>query len=322
MSGRLLLPALFLLSFLLLCLSLLFGSVTLTPEDVFKGLFQQNASVASDIVWNYRLPRALFAFLIGALLAVAGALMQTLLRNPLADPYILGTSGGAATGVLIAFYAALPAWSHFSMAFAGAFISTLLLLLFSGFLKSRDPHRLLLTGIVLTTGWGALITFLLTLAPAGDIPGMLFWLIGDLNEQATVTVPATALLLSMILILLLYAKPLDLMLLGERQAASVGVDVGNLRLIILALAVILTAVAVTWAGPIGFVGLVTPHLIRLMVGSKHTLLLPACALLGGVLLLGADILARTLIAPRMMPVGVFTALLGVPLFLYLIRRQG
>jgi iron complex transport system permease protein len=320
LSGRLLLPVLLLLSLLLLALSLLFGSVNLAVDDIFRGLWQADDSVASDIIREYRLPRALFAFLIGALLAVAGALMQTLLRNPLADPYILGTSGGAATGVLIAFFVTLPAWSHFAMALGGAFISTLLLLLFSGFLRVRDPNRLLLTGIVLTTGWGALITFLLTLAPTGDIPGMLFWLIGDLNEQASVTVPAAALLCSL-LILAGYARPLDLMLLGERQAASVGVDVGSLRLVILSLAVILTAVAVTWAGPIGFVGLVTPHLIRLMAGSNHRLLLPASALLGGSLLLGADILARTLIAPRMMPVGVFTTLLGVPLFLYLIRRQ-
>ena len=148
---------------------------------------------------------------------------------------------------------------------------------------------------------------------------MLFWLIGDLNEQASIAVPVSALLLAVTLLFFI-ARPLDLMLLGEQQAASVGVDVAGMRLLVLALAVVLTAVAVTYAGPIGFVGLVTPHIIRLMAGSGHRLLLPSTALLGGSLLIGADLLSRTLIAPRMMPVGVFTTLLGVPLFLLLLNR--
>lgn len=320
MPARTVIPALLILLIAMAVLSLGFGSVALPFSDLAAGLLAPGRSLAADILWEYRLPRMLFAFLIGAMLAMAGALMQTLLRNPLAEPYILGTSGGAAAGVLGAFLLSLPAWLQLPAAFGGAIVSTLLLFLFSGFLKSRDPNRLLLTGIVLTTGWGALITFLLTLSPTSRIPGMLFWLIGDLNEQASLLVPGVTLLLAAALLLLL-ARPLDLLLLGERQAESVGVDVANLRLLLLAVAVILTAVAVTYAGPIGFVGLVTPHIVRLMAGSGHRLLLPASALLGGSLLIGADLLSRTLIAPRMMPVGVFTALLGVPLFLYLIRRQ-
>ncbi|MEJ2309543.1 MAG: iron ABC transporter permease [Gammaproteobacteria bacterium] len=320
MPARTVIPALLILLVAMALLSLGFGSVGLPFSDLAAGLLAPGENLAAEILWEYRLPRMLFAFLIGAMLAMAGALMQTLLRNPLAEPYILGTSGGAAAGVLGAFLLSLPAWLHLPVAFAGAVVSTILLFLFSGFLKSRDPNRLLLTGIVLTTGWGALITFLLTLSPTSRIPGMLFWLVGDLNEQASLLVPGLTLLLAAALLLVL-ARPLDLMLLGERQAASVGVDVANLRLLLLAVAVILTAVAVTYAGPIGFVGLVTPHIVRLMAGSGHRLLLPASALLGGSLLIGADLLSRTLIAPRMMPVGVFTALLGVPLFLYLIRRQ-
>lgn len=320
MRSHILIPALLALLLLLASLSLAFGSVDLPLPALVAGLIQPDGGIAAEILWHYRLPRLLFAFLIGALLAMAGALMQTLLRNPLADPYILGTSGGAATGMLGAFLLSLPAWLQLPLAMAGAVLSTLLLFVFSGFLTTRDPNRLLLTGIVLTTGWGALITFLLTIAPSGQIPGMLFWLIGDLNEQASIAVPVSALLLAVTLLFFI-ARPLDLMLLGEQQAASVGVDVAGMRLLVLALAVVLTAVAVTYAGPIGFVGLVTPHIIRLMAGSGHRLLLPSTALLGGSLLIGADLLSRTLIAPRMMPVGVFTTLLGVPLFLYLIRRQ-
>jgi iron complex transport system permease protein len=301
-------------------LSLAFGSVDLPFPDILHGLLTPDDSVASEILWQHRLPRLLFAAIIGSMLAVAGALMQALLRNPLADPYILGTSGGAATGVLLAFYLLLPAALHLFAAIGGALISTLLLILFSGFLRHRNTNTLLLTGIVLTTGWGALITFVLTISPSGSIPGMLFWLIGDLNEQASLVLPFIILLLGMVVTTLLY-RPLDLLLLGEQQAAGVGVNVERMRLLVLAVAILLTAVAVTFAGPIGFIGLVTPHIIRLAAGSGHRVLIPATALLGATLLVSADLLSRTLIAPRLIPAGVFTTLLGVPLFLYLIRRE-
>lgn len=320
MPGRLLIPLLLLGLLLLTFLSLLLGSVPLSFSELFPALLLQGNPLASEIIWQYRAPRTLFAIVIGAMLAMAGALMQTLLRNPLADPYILGTSGGAAAGVLAAFYLAIPAWFHLVAATAGAFISTLLLLLFSGFIRSRDTNRLLLTGIVLTTGWGALITFLLTLSPSSSLPGMLFWLVGDLNEQASLSIPFLVLLISLPP-LLLAARPFDMLLLGRQQAASLGVDVPRIHLLLLGFAILLTATAVTFAGPIGFVGLVAPHIIRLISGSSHRLLIPATALLGGTLLVAADLLSRTLIAPRMMPAGVFMVLLGVPLFLYLIRRQ-
>jgi len=304
MQGRLLIPLLLLCLLLVSLLSLLLGSVQLPPAEILSALLFRGDALVSEILWDYRLPRTLFAIVIGAMLAVAGAMMQTLLRNPLADPYILGTSGGAAAGVLAAFYLALPGWFHLVAAVGGALFSTILLLLFSGFIGSRDTNRLLLTGIVLTTGWGALITFLLTLSPSSSLPGMLFWLVGDLNEQASLFVPA-----------------LDMLLLGRQQAASLGVDVARMHLLLLGFAILLTATAVAFAGPIGFVGLVAPHIIRLMSGSGHRLLIPATALLGGILLVAADLLSRTLVAPRMMPAGVFMTLLGVPLFLYLIRRQ-
>ena len=320
MQGRLLIPLLLLCLLLVTLLSLLLGSVQLPPADILSAILLREETVASQILWDYRLPRTLFAILIGAMLAMAGAMMQTLLRNPLADPYILGTSGGAAAGVLAAFYLALPVWLHLVAAVGGALFSTILLLLFSGFIRSRDTNRLLLTGIVLTTGWGAMITFLLTLSPSSRLPGMLFWLVGDLNEQASLSVPALVMLLSLPPVLLA-AKPLDIMLLGRQQAASLGVDVARMHLFLLGFAILLTATAVAFAGPIGFVGLVAPHIIRLLSGSGHRLLIPATALLGGILLVAADLLSRTVVAPRMMPAGVFMTLLGVPLFLYLIRRQ-
>ena len=320
MQGRLLIPLLLLCLLSVTLLSLLLGSVHLPPADILSAILFRGDALASEILWDYRLPRTLFAILIGAMLAMAGAMMQTLLRNPLADPYILGTSGGAAAGVLAAFYLALPAWFHLVAAVGGALFSTILLLLFSGFITSRDTNRLLLTGIVLTTGWGALITFLLTLSPSSSLPGMLFWLVGDLNEQASLSVPALVLLISLPP-LLFAAKPLDMLLLGRQQAASLGVDVPRMYLLLLGFAILLTATAVAFAGPIGFVGLVAPHIIRLISGSGHRLLIPATALLGGILLVTADLLSRTLVAPRMMPAGVFMTLLGVPLFLYLIRRQ-
>ncbi len=320
MQGRLLIPLLLLCLLLVTLLSLLLGSVQLPPADILSAILLREETVASQILWDYRLPRTLFAIVIGAMLAMAGALMQTLLRNPLADPYILGTSGGAAAGVLAAFYMALPVWFHLVAAVGGALFSTILLLLFSGFIRSRDTNRLLLTGIVLTTGWGAMITFLLTLSPSSRLPGMLFWLVGDLNEQASLSVPALVLLLSLPPVLLA-AKPLDILLLGRQQAASLGVDVARMQLLLLGFAILLTATAVAFAGPIGFVGLVAPHIIRLLSGSGHRLLIPATALLGGILLVAADLLSRTVVAPRMMPAGVFMTLLGVPLFLYLIRRQ-
>lgn len=320
MQGRLLIPLLLLCLLLVTLLSLLLGSVHLPPAEILSAILFRGDALASEILWDYRLPRTLFAIVVGAMLAMAGAMMQTLLRNPLADPYILGTSGGAAAGVLAAFYLALPAWFHLVAAVGGALFSTILLLLFSGFITSRDTNRLLLTGIVLTTGWGALITFLLTLSPSSSLPGMLFWLVGDLNEQASLSVPALVLLISLPP-LLFAAKPLDMLLLGRQQAASLGVDVPRMHLLLLGFAILLTATAVAFAGPIGFVGLVAPHIIRLISGSGHRLLIPATALLGGILLVAADLLSRTLVAPRMMPAGVFMTLLGVPLFLYLIRRQ-
>ena len=276
--------------------------------------------VPTAVLWELRLPRALCAFAVGGLLALAGTLMQVLLRNPLADPYILGISGGAACATLLALLLGLPAAWLTGSAFIGALGAMLLVFALGRVGSAADGTQLLLTGVVLAAGWGALVTLLLALSPTARLPGMLFWLMGDLSNADT---PGSPLLLLAggTLTALALARPLDLLLQGEIPAATLGVSTGALRQAIFLLASLLTATAVAIAGSIGFLGLVAPHLLRLLGATDHRRLIPGAALLGGILLLLADTLARTLTAPRELPVGVLTALLGVPLFLYLLRRD-
>jgi len=276
--------------------------------------------VPAVLIWELRLPRALCAFAVGGLLALAGTLMQVLLRNPLADPYILGISGGAACATLLALLLGLPAAWLTGSAFAGALGAMLLVFALGRVGSAPDSTRLLLTGVVLAAGWGALVSLLLALSPTARLPGMLFWLMGDLSDADTPLPPLLLLALGSLAALAL-ARPLDLLLQGETQAAVFGVSTGTLRSAIFLLASLLTATAVALAGSIGFLGLVVPHMLRLLGATGHRLLIPGAALLGGALLLLADTLARTLTAPRELPVGVITALLGVPLFLYLLRRD-
>ena len=268
------------------------------------------------ILWELRLPRALTAFAVGALLGLAGALMQVLLRNPLGDPYVLGVSGGAACAVLLAMLLGLPLLWLAPLAFAGALASTVLV-----FALARVGQNLLLTGVVLAAGWGAAISFILSTSPPVQLPGMLFWLMGDLSGAPAPGL-AWAVLVAGLLLTLPLARELNLLGRGDSAAASLGVATGRLRWQVYVLASLLTGTAVSIAGSIGFVGLIAPHLVRLLLGSDHRLVLPGAALLGGGLLVLADTLARTLIAPQQLPVGVLTALLGVPLFLLLLRRLG
>lgn len=303
-----------------LFLSLGSGSLHLGPAEVWSGLNKTGTPNENIVVRQLRLPRALGAFAVGGLLALSGALIQVLLRNPLGDPYVMGVSGGAACGALLALSLGISGASLSAAAFTAALGSMLLV-----FTLSRDggawaPNRLLLTGVVLASGWGALISFLLALSPPGALPGMLFWLMGDLSSLQA---PEKTLVLLAIgaLIAQLLARPMNLLARGELQATSLGVSVPGLRIAIFTLASLLTASAVTQAGSIGFVGLVAPHAVRLLFGGDHRWVLPGAVLLGGTLLTLADTLARTLLAPQQLPVGVVTALIGVPAFLYLLRHQ-
>ena len=272
------------------------------------------------IVWELRLPRALAAFGAGIVLALAGVLMQALLRNPLADPYVLGVSGGAAVGALGLMLAGAAGLAVDAGAAIGAFGAMLLVFAVAHGAGGWTTTRLLLTGVVVAAGCGAIVSLLLSLSDDLRLRGMLFWLLGDFGYVST---PwwLLALALAAIPACLLAARPLDALARGELQARLLGVPVRGLRIGIYVAASLLTAAAVTTAGSIGFVGLVTPHLVRLVVGSSHRAVIPAAALAGGTLLVVADLLARTVVAPRQLPVGALTALIGVPLFLWLMHRR-
>ncbi len=305
------------------------GSSAIPLDEVLRLLLQPDTSANAQVLHGLRLPRALAAFGTGALLAVAGALLQVLLRNPLAEPYVLGTSGGAAVGALLAMlFGAAALWVQFG-AFGGALLSILLVF---GIAQrdlsdrslaahpSETAPRLLLTGVMFAALWSALIALLLLLAPEARLRGMLFWLSGDLSGVASPAWPLATLAV-LLLALAPLARGMNVLLRGPAIAHTLGVDVIRQRRAVYLLASLATAVAVTTAGSIGFIGLVVPHALRLVLGNDQRTLLPACALGGGVLLLLADTAARSLIAPQQLPVGVITALLGVPTFLFLLLHR-
>lgn len=272
-----------------------------------------------DVLLKLRLPRAMAAFGTGAALALAGVMMQVLLRNPLADPYILGSSGGAAVAALTAMLAGGGALLVDASAFGGALGSTLLVFLIARYHGNWTPGRLLLTGVVMAAGWSAVISLLLAMAPAANLRGILFWLMGDFsfagNFMPSLIAAAFALGIGFIL-----ARSFNILATGDQQAALLGLRVRPIRLCVYLLSALLTAVAVTTAGTVGFVGLVIPHLVRLVSGRDHRSLLPGAALAGGSLLVIADTVARTIVAPRQLPVGAITAVIGVPIFLFLLGR--
>ncbi len=296
------------------------GSVSVAPGQVLAVLLGEGSNLQQTLVLELRLPRTLSAFATGGLLAVAGALMQVLLRNPLADPYVLGLSGGAAVGALLAMLAGLGGLIISGSAFAGALLATLMVFGLAHGTGSWTPSRLLLTGVVVAAGWGAVITLMLAISPAQRLPGMLYWLMGDVS-YARSPWPALGFLLLVCLLVVPLGRSLNVLARGPMQAAALGVAVRPLEWTIYILASLLTATAVTMAGSIGFVGLVVPHMLRLVLGNDQRLILPSCALAGGTLLVLADTLARVVIAPEQLPVGVITALLGVPTFLYLLYRS-
>ncbi|MBV2234508.1 MAG: iron ABC transporter permease [Sterolibacterium sp.] len=318
----LILVLLMLLSLLSLALALSAGTLSIAPTEILAALTGQETATRAIII-DLRLPRALAGFACGGLLALAGALMQVLLRNPLADPYVLGISGGAGVGALLAMLLGLSGGLLSGSAFIGALAAMLLVFGLARGDGSWTQTRLLLTGVVVAAGCGAVIALLLSIAPEQQLHGMLFWLMGDLS-QSNAAAPVLILLALTLIAVLPFARELNLLTRGVDQAQALGVAVNRLRRLIYLVASLATAGAVTTAGSIGFVGLIVPHLVRLSIGnnmgSDHRLLLPATVLAGGSLLVLADTLARTLIAPTQLPVGVLTALIGVPVFLFLLGR--
>ena len=321
MSGlRRMLAVLLPLSLLALAAGVAIGSVSISPLELWAVVRGQGDALHRILLLDLRLPRALSAFAVGGLLAVAGALMQILLRNPLADPYVLGLSGGASVGALTAMLAGLGVVMIGGAAFAGALASTLIVFGIAHGAGSWSPVRLLLTGVVVAAGWGALVSFMLAVSPSSELPGMLFWLMGDMAHARNPAVPLTILLV-VVLAAVPFGRTLNILARGPQQAAALGVAVRRIEWLLHLAAALLAATAVTVAGSIGFVGLIVPHLLRLIIGNDQRVLLPASALAGGILLVLADTLARTLIAPEQLLVGVITALLGVPAFLYLLHRS-
>jgi len=286
---------------------------------LLAGALPDDHELAMQILAELRGPRVAAAFACGGLLALAGALMQTLFRNPLAEPYLLGVSGGAGLLALLGMAAGL-AWPWVSaLAFAGSLLALALAAALGGRLLARDHTPLLLAGVMLAAGFGALIALVLSVTPAERLPGMLFFLMGDLAWTSQPALLWAALLLALAAALGL-SRRLDVLQLSPLKAASLGVAVAPTRWTLFALAGACTALVVAQAGSIGFVGLLVPHALRKLGFAGHRALLPACALAGGSLLVLADALARTVIEPRELPVGVLTALLGVPMMLWLLRR--
>ncbi|NUJ58874.1 iron ABC transporter permease [Halomonas taeanensis] len=305
---------------LALAIALALGSVGIAPDELVAVLLGGGDALYQTLVLELRLPRALAAFGTGALLALAGALMQILLRNPLADPYVLGLSGGASVAALLAMLAGASMALVSGAAFVGALVSILIVFGLAHGTGSWTPTRLLLTGVVMAAGWGALISFLLAVSPVERLPGMLYWLMGDMAYAGSPW-PVLGVAIASLLVVMPLGRTLNVLARGGLQAAALGVAVRPLEWTLFLLASLLTAVAVTTAGSVGFVGLMVPHMLRLRLGNDQRLILPASLLAGGTLLTLADTLARTLIAPQQLPVGVITALLGVPSFLYLLSRS-
>ncbi len=303
-----------------LFVALAWGSAPLTLGEVFTGLFDAPSGIAHDIVWQLRLPRALAAFACGGLLALAGVLLQALLRNALADSYILGVSGGASLGALGAITLGFGMAMVNAVALAGAIAAIAIVfgVTFRG--GPWNIYRLLLSGVVLSAGFAALTSLILVIAPSAQVKSMLFWLMGDLS-YAENPLAAGVLLLVLTLGAVALAARLDILGLGDAKARSLGVSVVSLQLTVFFGAALATVAAVMLGGAIGFVGLMIPHAVRLLGVVRHRLLLPVAVLAGGSFLTLADTCARTLMAPQQLPVGIFTALIGVPCMLYLLTRR-
>jgi iron complex transport system permease protein len=306
------------LALVLALLAAFLAAVVLGAADVpLRDLF------SSAIFWDLRLPRALLALLVGGSLGVAGASLQSLVRNPLADPFLLGLSGGAGLGAVVAIALHLGGpWALPLAAFAGA-LAALGLVFRLGLIAGSvlDPRILLLGGVAVGAFCGAVMTAIVSLAEANALRNAYLWLWGGLSGASWDTVTLVAVYVPVPLVVLLAAaRPLDLLTLGEEPARHLGADVAATRRRVYLAASLLTAAAVAVAGVIGFVGLIVPHLGRALFGGRHRTLLPASFLTGGILLILADTLARTAVAPRELPVGIVTALVGVPLFVLLLRR--
>jgi iron complex transport system permease protein len=303
----------------LLVLALLAAALIGSERLSFLDLSETQQAILFDI----RVPRVLLGACVGASLAAAGASLQALLRNPLAEPYLLGVSNGAALGTMIAFvffeqfFFARPV-----LAFAGAGLATFTVYQMARSRAGMNVERLVLSGVIVTTFLSSIIILLTSLLDAARLRGFTFWLLGDLS-QATINGFYLTFVSAVLgtIILTSQARPLNLMMIGERDALDFGVEVGRVRMIVFGISSLLVGTAVAASGSVGYVGLIVPHLVRLAIGSDNRLVVPFSAMVGAIFVVLADTVARTVIAPRELPVGAVTALIGAPMFIYLLRRN-
>lgn len=308
-----------LIAMLVFMIALTTGAYPINISDIGQLLLHRGSPIIRHIFLDLRLPHVFEAWLVGGLLALAGCLMQILLTNPLADPYVLGTSGGAAVANLIAMLLGLSLFWQHCATILGAFAAMMLVLYLARF-ATGNCYRLLLIGFITAAGFAAIISLILCITPAESLHPMLFWLMGDIDTNSG-SLYGMLVLTFGLFISLLISKQLNILYRGELVAQGLGIATQNLYFIIYLLCVLLTATAVTLAGTIGFIGLIIPHIARLIVGTDHRYLLPASVLAGGSLLCFADLLARNLFSPQQIPVGIMTAFIGIPIFLILLRRS-
>ena len=304
-------------------LGISYGSSGVRFKEMVRVLFGQaeTDSVAAAIVWEIRFPRVLLAAAVGATLALGGLVFQALLRNPLAEPYILGVSGGSAIGAIIALLIGLSPFPGVAISsFAVSMLVLLLLMMLAAGSSFVRRDSLLLGGVMINALCGAVIMFLISLARNTQVHHVLFWLMGDLSLFTLEQLPILLAVLPCFILVYIMAKPMNLLLMGKENAAVLGVNVNLVTNVLLVTTTFMVSVAVCHSGLIGFVGLVVPHILRLIIGPDHRLLVPASILGGASYLILCDLLARSLPATGEMPVGVITALIGAPLFIFMLWR--
>ncbi|HVF88903.1 MAG TPA: iron ABC transporter permease [Blastocatellia bacterium] len=328
--GRLVLTLAVLLAVLLIAaaFAIAIGSEHISLSALVKILISETTGRAFDVVpeqktiiWDIRFPRVLMGIIVGAGLSVAGTAYQALLRNPLADPYILGVSTGAAVGALSAtvFAESIPV-SRPVAAFIGAVLTIAIVYILGQSRQGGSSERLILAGVITNAFLSSVVIFLVTAVADSRLRSVFSWLIGDLSGEPGLLAVVAGLILAGIVIIYLNARSLNLLMVGEQEALALGVEVRRVKIVVYVAASLITGAAVAVSGVIGFVGLIIPHAVRLVGGSDNRLVVPASALVGGSFLLFADTVARTVIAPRELHIGVITALIGAPIFVYLLRR--
>jgi len=325
-NNRRLLPAAFLGAVFLLAVltALAVGPSSVSLKDIYdfaRGTLAPD-STAAVILWKIRLPRVLLAAMVGATLSLGGMVFQALLRNPLAEPYILGISGGSAVGAIFGILLGVSFFPWVTgLAFLGSMLTLVAVLLLAGGSSFSSKDALVLGGVMMNAFCGAFIMFLISISQGSKVQQIIYWLMGDLSMTNSDQLPLLLLCLPCFGVILLLTRPLDIMLAGREAALSMGVNVRLITVVLLLATSLMVSLAVCLSGLIGFVGLLVPHFFRLLQGPDHRRLAPSCLLGGASYLVLCDLLARTLPEQGEMPVGILTALIGAPLFIFLLWRS-